>query len=177
MSFKSIVKSIYRGNYNFGRTVSDQLTRDMTSGNAKLVGGAIDVGGAAAFTYFGVLPAVGWAIAAAGAVSAAIAVPAVLPAALAVVAKATFIGALGSLAVPLVAGFTSAVMEKLNIPKPARAVAEVKQAAAQTAQAVAKPFKWAGLRLSHSFKKAHDGTKKAPKIVLKAPVQQPRPQL
>ena len=163
MSFKSVVTGLFRGNYNFGRTISRDLTREMSSGNARALGAALDVGAAAGLTYFGLLPMVGALAVAGGAIATAVAFPAAIPAALAIVAKTALSVALGSLTVPLTAGFASAALNKLNIPTPGRVVAETKYAAVRTAQAVARPFKWVGHKLSRAFKTAHDGAGRTPK--------------
>jgi hypothetical protein len=164
MGFRSFCKALYRGNYDFGRRVSGMITGDMSYKKARAVGTLIDVGGAAALTYFTVPPIIGGILAASTAIAGAAALPALIPAALGTVATAALTVGLGSLTVPLIAGLFSSAMNNLHVPTPRAAAANARHAVHQTAQAVAKPFKWAGNKLSHAFKKAHDHKAKAPKF-------------
>jgi len=164
MGFRSFYKSMLKANYNFGRRASDMITSDMPYKKAKTVGTTVDIAASAGLTYLSILPMIGWVSAAASAVSAAIVAPIAIPSALGVVASAALSVGLGSFTVPLVAGFLSSAMDKLNIPKPSAAVTKAKNAVRQTTQTVTKPFKWVGNKLSHAFKKAHDGKTKTPKF-------------
>lgn len=160
MGLRSFYKSLLKGNYAFGRRMSGMITEN------KSVGTMIDVGVGALLAYMTIPPMISWATAAVSAVAVAATLPAVIPSAIGTVAVAAFVVGLNTLALPFVAGLFSSAMDKMGIEKPRATIAEVKQAVSQTAQTVSKPFKWVGNKLSHAFKKAHDGQRKA-----KAPVK------
>lgn len=160
MGLRNFYKSLLKGNYAFGRRMSGMITEDKT------VGTLIDVGVGGFLAYLTVPHMIGWTSAAVTAVAAAATAPAIIPTALGTVVTAAFVIGLNTLALPFVAGLFSSAMDKMGIPKPTGAVAEVKHAVSQTKQTVSKPFKWVGNKLSQAFKKAHDGERKA-----KAPVK------
>ena len=172
MGFKTFVKRIFRGNYEFGKTLSNMIVDDMPPQKAKTIGTAIDVGVGALMTLICVPPMISWASATSSAVIAAATFPSLIPAALGTIATAAVIIGLNALAVPFIAGLFSSGMDRLGIQKPTAAVAKVKSTTQSATQTVTKPFKWAGNKLSSVFKKTHDGADKAPKAARRAAAPQ-----
>ena len=123
MGFKTFVKRIFRGNYEFGKTLSNMITDDMPPQKAKAIGTAIDVGVGALMTLICVPPLINWTAAASSAVIAAATFPAVIPTALVTIGTAAVMIGLNALALPFIAGLFSSGMDRLSIPKPTGAVA------------------------------------------------------
>lgn len=150
-------KSMVRGSYDTGLRLTNMLTRNMSSRKAALVGTAADVGLGALLTWITVPGAIQSLTGAVAAVTAAAAAPTAIPSALLAVAGATFAVGFGVPMVAMVAGFANSACARLHLPTPAGVVHTANRVAHVTADTVSKPFKWAGSKLSHAFKKAHDG--------------------
>lgn len=146
-----------RGNYQFGRQASNMLTRNMEPEKARRTGAAVDVLAGTVLTGYMGLQTVG-SIAAVSTAILGIATGgvAILPA-LATIAVGTVFGAMSALMTGMGVGFLSAAKQKLHIPGPKAAVVGVGHGIGWTAHQVARPFKWTGRKLSHVFKRAHDG--------------------
>lgn len=166
MGFGKFYKSMLKGNYEFGRRASNKITEDMPPKKAKAVGTAVDVAAGVGVTAIFGGSAIGYLVTAGLAVAGAVTAPATIPAVIVTVAVAALWFGLSALMTSMGVGFMSSAMDKLNIPKPKAAVAKVNRAAKSAVQTAAKPFKWAGNKLSHAFRKAHDGDSAAPKAAL-----------
>jgi hypothetical protein len=157
MSFRSFYKSWLKSSYEFGRHASDMITADKPPKKAKAVGTAIDVAAGVGLTAVFGSSMLGWVTAAGFAVAGAVTAPVSIPTALVTVGVAALWVGLGALGASMGLGFMSSAMDKMHIPKPKAAGAKISHAASSAAQAVAKPFKWVGNKLSQAFQKAHDG--------------------
>ena len=172
------IKAFFNYFYQGGKQVSDLAVRtlspEMEPGKAKKISTAIDVGAGSLLTYLSGVSTLGWAAVAVTAVTTIMTAPvAFVPAAVGSLVMGTFMGGLNLLGTVFGVGLLSSGMDKLNITKPKAAVAKAGRAAESTAQAVTKPFKWVGNKLSSAFKKAHDGAAKAPKAARRAAAPQP----
>jgi len=173
MGFKTLVKALVKGSYDFGKTLTDRFGG--SSPSDRKVSAVIDAVAGLGFTYFFGASAVNWGIGAALAVTAAVTAPAAIPTALVTVAGAALFGTLGLLGVATGIGFLSAANEKLNI-LPQKTVDNISGTTRAAVQTVTRPFKLAGAKLGQTFKKAHDGASETPKAVsLQVAPEQLRP--
>lgn len=165
MNVLNFYKNMVRGNYENGHRMTGMVTKNMSPRKGTVLGTLADVALGSLVTYLSASPLVGSVLGSVAAVTAAVAAPAAIPSALLAVGG-TALWTL--LSVPMVAmgvGFFGSARERLHIPSPAGVVSTAGHAAGATVQAIEKPFKWAGKKLSHAFKKAHDDVKSIEKKI------------
>jgi hypothetical protein len=146
-----------RGSFEFGRHATDMLTRTMEPEKARKTGGAIDTLAGVVITAYAGLQTLGTIAAVSTAAIGLLTLSAPVLPALATVGIGLVFGSLSAMMTATGFGFLSAAKNKLHIPGPVGAVKGVGHGIGWTAHQVARPFKWTGRKLSHIFKRAHDG--------------------
>lgn len=159
MNIFSFYKNMVRGNYENGHRLTSMVTKNMSPRKGAFLGTLADVALGGLVTFLSASPLISSVIGTVAAVTAAIAAPAAIPSALLAIGGTALWTALGVPMVAMGVGFFSSARERMHIPSPAGIVSTAGHAMGATVHAIEKPFKWAGHKLSHAFKKAHDDVK------------------